>query len=193
MTPYSDLDFGISNVPTDKNDDPLEALFALSDAIRSLSIASYVEVISNAKVPILKFDHISSKLSVDIIINNNSGLDSGKLMKSYIKKYPPIKHLILVLKTYLNQRKLADTYTGGMGSFVLCSLIISFVQMRQRLAELQKIDITWNLGSVLLDFFSLYGSSFNFVHAGITIIEDGSYFNKKIKGGGNLGWSNPNR
>jgi non-canonical poly(A) RNA polymerase PAPD5/7 len=89
---------------------------------------------------------------------------------------------MLVLKTFLSQRKLNDTYTGGIGSFVLCMMIVSFLQMKQ-----QELTVTsntssphaWNLGVLLVDFFDLYGGSFNFIHTGISTSGLGAYFNKQ--------------
>ncbi len=92
---------------------------------------------------------------------------------------------MLVLKTFLSQRKLNDTYTGGIGSFVLCMMIVSFLQMRQ-----QELSLTsnynsphaWNLGVLLIDFFDLYGGSFNLIHTGISTSGNGAYFNKQNRG-----------
>lgn len=47
---------------------------------------------------------------------------------------------------------------------------------------------TWNLGSLLLDFFSLYGVTFNYSLLGISIRDGGSYFIKSTRK-----WSNQGR
>ncbi len=92
----------------------------VASAFKKERIASYLEVISSAKVPIIKFDHHSSGISVDILVNNMSGLDTGKMMSKFVAEYPVLKPLTLCLKVFLQQRKLNDTYSGGVGSFVLC-------------------------------------------------------------------------
>ena len=67
-----------------------------------------------------------------------------------------------------------------MGSFVLCAMIASFLQMKQKLAKYTHVNNpTWNLGALLLEFFSLYGGSFNYYHAGISIVNGGQYFPKR--------------
>jgi DNA polymerase sigma len=48
--------------------------------------------------------------------------------------------------------------------------------------------VSWNLGSLLLDFFHLYGVSFNYQQLGISIRDGGSYFAKTERV-----WSNPGR
>jgi DNA polymerase sigma len=48
--------------------------------------------------------------------------------------------------------------------------------------------VSWNLGSLLLDFFHLYGVSFNYQDLGISIRDGGSYFSKMHRV-----WSNAGR
>lgn len=48
--------------------------------------------------------------------------------------------------------------------------------------------VTWNLGSLLLEFFYLYGITFNYQILGISIRDGGSYFQKAERV-----WSNPGR
>jgi non-canonical poly(A) RNA polymerase PAPD5/7 len=38
--------------------------------------------------------------------------------------------------------------------------------------------MTWNLGSLLLEFLNLYGNSLNYTDVGISIVNGGSYFSK---------------
>ena len=76
-----------------------------------------------------------------------------------------------------------------MGSFVLVTIIISFLQMREKIMKYRKLDHSWNLGVLLLEFFTLYGNTFNFVHTGISISKGGYYFQKLER----TGWFNPQR
>ena len=73
-----------------------------------------------------------------------------------------------------------------MGSFVLVTIIISFLQMRAKTMAYRRIKQSWNLGALLLEFFTLYGNSFNFVHTGISISKGGFYFQKLER----TGWFN---
>lgn len=186
LVPSSDLDVVVIN----DNDIAGDPLLLLADAIRESSIANYLEVISNAKVPIIKLDHIASGVSIDILYNNTSGIETGKLVKAYAEKFPPVVPLTLVLKIFLMQRKLNDTYTGGLGSFVLCMMVTSFMQMRRRIAAAKKTNISWNLGSLLLEFFHLYGLTFNYGSVGISLTNGGSYFLREERG---EEWFNPLR
>ncbi len=71
----SDIDLTILNVPITVS--IADALHTLADAIRKQNIANYIEVISSAKVPIVKLDHFQSGLSIDLQINNTTGLSTG--------------------------------------------------------------------------------------------------------------------
>jgi len=231
LTPTSDLDILVMNVPETKHD-PLEMYNTLAEKLKDSSLVSYVEAITNAKVPIVKFDHRKSGISVDICINNDSGVRTGKLIRKFVREYPPLRPLVLVLKMFLvgfsldilinfhrlsyylflllisqAQRKMNETYSGGIGSFVLTLMIVSFLQMKQRNCALssmsQQINAglleigvspnkgdstnktaslpvpSWNLGTLLLEFLQLYGMSFNYFSAGISITEGGSYLVKR--------------
>jgi DNA polymerase sigma len=76
-------------------------LHKIADGIRNANIASYLEVVESAKVPIVKFDHVTYGISVDIVYNNLSGLSTGKMMKKYVREYPPLRPLALFLKIFL--------------------------------------------------------------------------------------------
>jgi non-canonical poly(A) RNA polymerase PAPD5/7 len=81
LTPSSDIDIAILDVPgSDVN-----ALYSLEVELKKRNVASYLEVISNAKVPIVKLDHLRSGISIDICVNNSSGLDTGKLIRKFVR------------------------------------------------------------------------------------------------------------
>ena len=93
-----------------------------------------------------------------------------------------------------------ETYSGGIGSFVLTMMIVSFLQMKQRqcaqigtdtdntsTTDDKKSDTSmntlpipsWNLGTLLLEFFHLYGITYNYYSTGISIPNGGSYLCKR--------------
>eukprot|EP01041_Mallomonas_annulata_P004391 gene4391-8740_t len=183
QTPTSDIDLVMLNIP--ESITPNDALRKVAEEIKNQCIVSYIEVLENAKVPIVKMDHIRSKLSIDICCNNTSGLETGQLMRRFSREFPPLKPLTIILKIFLFQRKLGDTYTGGLGSFALICMIISMLQMKVKTARFRGIPdsaINWNLGVLLLDFLTFYGVNFNSIHVGISLVDGGSYFVKKERG-----------
>ena len=107
LTPTSDIDIAILNVPYSKDaKDVTELLIKLADSIRENMEVSYIEAIITAKVPIVKLDHKASGLSVDICINNDSGITTGRLIKKLVREFPPLRILTIVLKTFLVSYKI---------------------------------------------------------------------------------------
>jgi len=62
--------------------------------------------------------------------------------------------------------------------------------MREQFFAFHKLRDNNNLGVLLLDFFRLYGGSFNLYHTGISLADGGSYFRKRERNGD---WYNPKR
>src|SRR5690349_12748746 len=77
------------------------------------------------------------------------------------------------------QRKLNETYTGGVGSFMLVLMIVSFLQMRRHLSKTRSGAATENLGVLLTDFLELYGKTFNYYTTAISVRDGGYYFSKR--------------
>ncbi|KAJ1431607.1 hypothetical protein B484DRAFT_309518, partial [Ochromonadaceae sp. CCMP2298] len=101
LTPTSDLDLVAEGVPDKYRGDPSQPYVLLAEALAKSGMVSYVEAIVNAKVPIVKLDHRLSGISVDICINNDSGLRTGKLIRRFVRQFPPLRPMVLVLKLFL--------------------------------------------------------------------------------------------
>lgn len=175
-------------------DSHLSPLALLGQALRThedwADQLSYLEVVENTRVPIVKFTHGPTNLAVDICFNQEAGTLAADLMKRFLDAMPPLKPLTFVLKYFMAARGLNEPYSGGCGSFMLQMMIVSFLQHRERHAyNNQNQDRaregtanTMNLGSMLLEFFELYGMDFNYLTTGISVRSDGFYFPKGAKG-----------
>lgn len=142
---------------------------------------SYLEVIENTRIPIVKFTHGLANLSGDISINQPAGPQAADLMKRLLDAMPPLKPLTFVLKYFMAARGLNEPYSGGVGSYMLQLMIVSFLQHREREEFNNCRSSVMNLGSLLLEFFELYGIDFNYVLTGISVRSDGRYFPKGDK------------
>lgn len=91
-----------------------------------------------------------------------------------------------------------ETYSGGIGSFLLTLMIVNFMQHKQRLSAPRRGSSdnslpaslpppSWNLGTLLLEFFHLYGVTLNYFSAGISVPDGGSYLAKRKRGDLNSG------
>lgn len=91
------------------------------------------------------------------------------------EKYPVLSRLVMVLKQFLLQRDLNEVFTGGISSYSLILMCISFLQLHPRPERLRQPH---NLGVLLIEFFELYGRKFNYVKTAIRVKNGGSYVSK---------------
>ncbi len=112
---------------------------------------------------------------------------------------------MVLLKYFLSQRGLNETYTGGLGSYCIILLSISFYQVRKKkkfnlkkniflsqqhfahyyskspIDEKTGIPEGLDLGKLFLGFLHFYGNQFNYYVAGISVRGEGKYFRKVKK------------
>ena len=153
-------------------------LFTLEEALHKANIAvkGSLMVIDKTTVPIIKFIDGLTEVKVDISFNTELGPRSVDLIKDYMQQFPHITKLIFVLKQFLTQRQLNEVYFGGINSYNLFLLFVSFFQLHPRN---QASDKSANLGVLLIEFFELYGKNFNYMKTGICINDGGSYIPKE--------------
>lgn len=171
--PTSDIDLVVigkwSNLPLRT----LEREFLEKDIAEEGSI----KVLDKASVPIVKLTDKQTDVKVDISFNMCNGVRSADLIQSYLIKYPVLPKLVYVLKQFLLERDLNEVFTGGISSYSLILMCISFLQLHRRNLETMRADV--NLGVLLIEFFELYGRKFNYMHTGIRIKDGGRYINKE--------------
>jgi non-canonical poly(A) RNA polymerase PAPD5/7 len=153
----SDIDLVVSNSRfTEASKGRL--LAELARAMRMAHITDVVAIISKARVPIIKFvttegepvlnsdstcacasiTHcVSGKLNVDISLNQTNGISAGKIINQYLEVLPGARQLIMVVKAFLSQRSMNEVYTGGIGSYAVICLVISFLQASQPEAAIE--------------------------------------------------------
>ncbi|XP_061387572.1 non-canonical poly(A) RNA polymerase protein Trf4-1-like [Musca vetustissima] len=142
---------------------------------RGIAEPHSVRVLDKASVPIIKLTDRETQVKVDISFNMQSGVQSAELIKKYKQEFPLLAKLVLVLKQFLLQRDLNEVFTGGISSYSLILMCISFLQLHPRQIHAE----TDNLGVLLLEFFELYGRKFNYMKIGISIKNGGRYIPKE--------------
>lgn len=160
-----------------------------SNAVRDVwsSELSYLQIVENTKVPLVKFT--LRDISVDVCFNEDlkSGPGAANLMKKYLHQLPPLRPLTFVLKYFLATRGLNEPYSGGIGSYLLQLLIVSFLQQRQVQHVPSNSSSSLNLGCLLLEFLELYGVGFNYFTTGISV-RNSCYFPKGSQGKREVFW-----
>lgn len=94
-----------------------------------------------------------------------------------MRQYPCLAKLAFVLKQFLLQRQLNEVWTGGISSYSLILMVISFLQLHPRE---DAVSLQANLGVLLIEFFELYGRNFNYMNVAIRVKGGGSYVKKEI-------------
>ncbi|XP_055343349.1 terminal nucleotidyltransferase 4B-like [Paramacrobiotus metropolitanus] len=135
-----------------------------------------VKILDKAAVPILKITDQRTGVKVDISFNLVNGINSAKMLNTYIAQFPCLPKLVLVLKQFLQYRELNEVFTGGVSSHCLVMMVISFLQLHPRYFPCDREE---NLGVLLIEFFELYGRHFNYAETTIIVAGSGSYVPKK--------------
>ena len=180
--PDSDVDLVVFNAP--KN-----AIHRLAKHFRSNNMVEYMEVLSKARIPIIKLRLNNSPYTADISFDQESGPRTGILIREIMSNVPAVRPLVILIKYFLSQRDLNETYRGGMGSHCCLMTVISMLQhcrrnLLQRLSNREiagQVEDYEDLGSLLLEYFDLYGHRFNYAKVCIRLTDGGSYNSKPSK------------
>jgi DNA polymerase sigma len=121
--PNSDIDLLVYN-PTVRE---LKMIKEISSELVKKGIPSMIEPITTSKVPIIKLEDKETQVKVDISFNRTNGIYCVKLVLKLLQKYPELRPLMIVLKCFLKSRNLNETYSGGVGSFLLTMMCTSYL------------------------------------------------------------------
>lgn len=179
--PNGDVDVAVLNVPCR----PGTAMKILADTMLASGDISWLEIIESAKVPVMKIRSQACGLRADIVFNMTDGLETSKFIRQRLKEFPHMQPLLIFLKYLLIQRGLNDTYTGGMGSYLLCNVVLHFLQRHPSLRE-PRLHASTSLGHLLFDLFKYYGRDFRY-DVGVSVLEGGYTFRKEERGWGGKG------
>ncbi|KAM0935770.1 putative polynucleotide adenylyltransferase [Dioscorea sansibarensis] len=127
---------------------------------------------------LVKEDDIDVKLiRLDISFKSPShtGLQTSELVGELTQQFPAIIPLALVLKQFLADRSLDDSYSGGLSSYCLVLLVTRFLQHEHHIGR----SINQNLGSLLMDFLYFFGNVFDPRQMRISIQGSGVYMKRE--------------
>ena len=102
------------------------------------------------------------KMTVDISVQNDKhyGIKCVELVKSYIKEYDVLKPMTIALKTILKNANLNNSYTGGLSSYGLILMIVSYIQNKRD--SFYNEDESNLIGNTFYGFLLHYGIKFDF-------------------------------
>lgn len=166
--PGSDIDCVVNSLNKDK--DNRNSLYQLANYLNKNGLAIDVEVISKARVPIIKFVEPESLIHIDVSFERTNGVDAAKLIRGWLDSTSGLRELVLIVKQFLYARKLNNVHTGGLGGFSIICLVYTFLHMHPRIitGEILPLD---NIGVLLIDFFELYGKNFGYDDVAISVLD----------------------
>lgn len=175
--PSSDIDLCVLGSP--ENGSKRE-LHLLADVLRrKTNKMRRVLAIDKARVPIIKVTDRETGIQCDISFATTNGIENVKHIQSYLKRYPCLRPLMMTIKCFLHQRALNEVHEGGIGSYLLLLSIVSHLQMIPvNFPDMKRREFIANLGSLLLSYFQLYGKLFNYMKTGVSVRNDGYYYEK---------------
>ena len=135
-----------------------------------------LQVIFSAKVPLVKYVDRLTGILVDVSFENNTGLIANDTFNAWKLQFPAMPILATLIKQFLLMRGLNEVVSGGLGGFSVTCLVTSLLQNLPRVQAGEVIP-EQHLGEMLLEFFDLYGNSFDITRTGISMNPPG-YYNK---------------
>ncbi|ANQ09670.1 Uncharacterized protein PCOAH_00042630 [Plasmodium coatneyi] len=188
--PGSDLDVCFLNIPLDD----LDALLTISYALVKLEMVADIRIIKDARVKILKYTDKETGVQVDVCTNQLSSRQTTDFIKSKMEKYVYLRPLVILLKFFLNSRNLNETYIGGIGSFLLCCMVLHFLQLHPTTFDWNVFNNSY-LVKLLLEFFSFYSIDYK-VDYNCTVLRGlghvmPRYLRREFEPGNRLCFENP--
>lgn len=135
-----------------------------------------IEVITKAKVPIIKFVDRLTSIKVDMSFENYTGISANKTFIKWKSQQPAIPILVTAIKQFLMMRGLNEVVNGGLGGFSVTCLVTSLLQNMPRVQTGELIP-ELHLGEVLIEFLDFYGNQLDISRTGIMMDPPG-YFDK---------------
>lgn len=135
-----------------------------------------IEVITKAKVPIIKFVDRLTSIKVDMSFENYTGISANKTFINWKTQHPAIPHLVTAIKQFLMMRGLNEVVNGGLGGFSVTCLVTSLLQNMPRVQTGELVP-ELHLGEILIEFLDFYGNQMDISRTGIMMDPPG-YFDK---------------
>ncbi|KAK2959342.1 hypothetical protein BLNAU_5651 [Blattamonas nauphoetae] len=138
-------------------DNSLQTLFSQDDTLtpQLQNGTLSTELISTARIPILKVHNSRQGIEIDMGAGAVSGIINTDFIRNLLVIYPQARPLILLLKTFLAQKQLNHPYSGGLGGYAVSLLVVSHLQQFQR--NFGKNHREASFGELVVTFFQLYG------------------------------------
>lgn len=165
---WSDLDIVLINKSEFESINIVLHLQSLYYKLSDKGWISNIKFIESATIPIIKIiasDYFNN-MNIDISIQDSKhyGMKCVNLVKDYISEFEALEPLLYALKNLLKNGNLNNPYTGGLSSYGLILMLVSFLQNQRQNSKCIKINDLlnpFNLGKLFLEFCWYYGIMFD--------------------------------
>ena len=149
-------------------------LFQIGESLIKAGLAhpSSLEVVSKAKVPLVKFIDSLTGIRVDMSFENITGILANGTFDLWRKQYPAMPILVTLIKQFLLMRGLNEVVNGGIGGFTITCLVTSLLQTMPR-SQTGEFQSEKNFGEFLLEFLDFYGNQFDLARTAIQLSPPG--------------------
>lgn len=127
---------------------------------KRVAVENRFEMITKARVPLVKYVDKTTGLKIDISFENIGGILAIQTFKAWKEQYPVMPILVTIIKQYLLMRGLNEPVNGGIGGFSVICMVVSMLQMMPQINS-GDMNPEHHLGFVLMSFFDLYGNRFD--------------------------------
>lgn len=139
-----------------------------------IAIADSIEVISSAKVPLIKFADAKTGINIDISFENSTGPMAVQTFEHWKAQYPAMPILVVLIKQFLKMRGMSEVASGGLGGFSVTCMVTSLLQNLPRVQSGQVIPED-NLGEMLIEFLDFYGNQLDLARVGLNMDPPGLF------------------
>ncbi|KAL9669630.1 hypothetical protein QQ045_007177 [Rhodiola kirilowii] len=163
-------------------DVPHDLVTSLSSDVRTVNAES--SDIAAEPVHVFATDSVCSesvRLDISFKSQSHTGLQTTDLVKQLTEHFPAATPLALVLKQFLADRSLDQSYSGGLSSYCLVIIITRFLQHEHHLGQ----PVNQNFGKLLMDFLYFFGNVFDPRQMRISVQGTGLYM-KRERGHGSI-------
>ena len=161
--PWSDLDVVLINKHNIivQPENILKKLFLIFKEKKWIYSIKYIET----PIPSLKIisnnDYEGIYLDLSIQDEKYHVLECVSLVKSYLKEYKSLEPIILALKTILKNANLNNQNLGGLSSYGLILMVVSYIQNMKENNILNENEEN-SLGKIFYGFLKHYGINFDY-------------------------------
>jgi predicted nucleotidyltransferase len=154
--PSSDLDVLVTGIEDFNPNLPAPHFDQLHQLLNSNGITE-VAALPNARVPLVKYCDPRARVWVDVSFLALNSTNCIPVVKGYLNQFPLLKPLVTIFKTILRQTGLHKPHEGGLGSYAVVLLLVSFLRVRASAGtDVHNIS---NLGLLFVTFLRFFSNS----------------------------------